>query len=132
MKENAYRLESIIPFCEKQFETEENKQNASMYLHDSFGGVGVSCLEFSNTQTKLLAAVTLKTKILEIWDTHTNQLWKYFQLSQRVLQVSWSPTNPKIILLFSENLTLKIVNIDTGSIEDIGVENVSAARWHPR
>ena len=35
-------------------------------------------------------------------------------------------------MLFSENLTLKIVNIDTGSIEDIGVENVSAARWHPR
>jgi len=67
LKEGAYRLESVIPFCEKM-DTEESK-GSSMYMHDSFGGVGVSCLDFSTTNTKLLAAVTLKTKLLEIWDT---------------------------------------------------------------
>jgi len=56
-----------------------------MYLHDSFGGGGVSCLDFSTTNTKLLDAVTLKTKLLEIWDTQTNQLVKFYQLQNRIL-----------------------------------------------
>jgi hypothetical protein len=38
-------------------------------MHDSFGGVGVSCLDFSTTNTKFLAACTIKTRMLEIWDT---------------------------------------------------------------
>ena len=68
VRDGAYRLESTIPYCEKP--TEENKtKNPALNSHESFSGAGITCLEFSSTNTKLLAAVTLKTKFIEIWDT---------------------------------------------------------------
>jgi hypothetical protein len=46
--------------------------------------------------------------------------------------VSWSPTNPKLILLHADNLTLKVINVENGSIEEVNITGVTAARWHPR
>jgi len=46
--------------------------------------------------------------------------------------VSWSPTNPRHILLHADNLTLKVINVDNGSIEEVNITGVTAARWHPR
>jgi hypothetical protein len=43
MKDGNYKLDSVIPFCEKDVEHD----NKLMKDHDSFSGVGVSCLEFS-------------------------------------------------------------------------------------
>ena len=57
---------------------------------------------------------------------------KFFQLQHRILQVSWSPTNPKHILLHADNMTLKVINVDNESIEEVNITDVSAARWHPR
>ncbi len=57
---------------------------------------------------------------------------KFYQLQHRILQVSWSPTNPKHILLHADNLTLKVINVDNGSIEEVNITGVTTARWHPR
>ena len=46
--------------------------------------------------------------------------------------MSWSPTNPKLILLHADNLTLKVINVENGSIEEVNITCVTAARWHPR
>ena len=45
----------------------------------------------------------------------------------------WAPTNSKQLLLLTDTKALKIVNVETGSIDMIAVDaNVTAARWHPR
>ena len=98
-REGAYRLESTIPFCEKASMTEEGKEesktNSVLHAHESFGGAGVTCLDFSTTNTKLLAAVTMKTRYLEIWDTQAATLHKIYSVKDRILQVSWSTTNTR-------------------------------------
>jgi L-ribulose-5-phosphate 3-epimerase UlaE len=55
--------------------------------HDLFGGVGISCLDFSQLQSKMLAAVTVKTFLLEIWDTQTNQLVKAIPCYDQINQI---------------------------------------------
>ena len=96
MREGAYRLESTIPFCERPTAEgfpSEGEHNKNLAGHDTFGGAGVSCLEFSPTNTKLLAATTLKSCMLEIWDTQSCSLAKIYRIEQRIMQLSWSPTN---------------------------------------
>ena len=39
---------------------------------DIWGGVGVACMDWSIPSPNLLAAVTFKTKALEVWDTDTS------------------------------------------------------------
>lgn len=68
VKESAYRIDSIIPYCEKIVD-EVTVKDQALAMHDSFGGVGITCLDFSTTNTKYLAACTLKSYMLEIWDT---------------------------------------------------------------
>lgn len=34
--------------------------------------------------------------------------------------------------MHADNLTLKVINVDNGSIEEVNISDVTAARWHPR
>jgi hypothetical protein len=77
VKESAYKIDSIIPYCER---APEDSKDSALAMHDSFGGVGVSCLDFSCTNTKYLATCTIKSRMLEIWDTQLNQLYKMIPL----------------------------------------------------
>ena len=36
--------------------------------YENWGGVGVYCLEFNPINTRMLACVTVKSRICEIWD----------------------------------------------------------------
>lgn len=86
------RLDSIIPFCEniQSKHVEEQKQESNLPNKvdklrsdeskfvdfvfgietgkEIWGGVGISCIDWSPLEDNLLAAVTLKTDRLEIWN----------------------------------------------------------------
>lgn len=101
-------------------------------MHDTFGGVGITCLDFSTTNTKFLAACTLKSNMLEIWDTQMNQLYKIIPIGLRSVFIQWAPTNTKHIAILSESLTIKIVNIETGTSDNLPLTDVTTIKWHPR
>lgn len=46
VQDSAFRIDAVIPFCEKAQGSLTQEDSQVIALHDSFGGVGISCLEF--------------------------------------------------------------------------------------
>ena len=133
MKESAYRIDSILPYCEKLNNEEAQAKDFALAMHDRFGGVGVSCLDFSPQNPKLLAACTIHSQLLEVWDTSLNQLIKTFKMGDGVLSVQWSPTNIKTLVCLCRNRSIKLVNVETGAIDTLNLDlDITVAWWHPR
>lgn len=133
MKESAYRIDSILPYCEKLNAEEAPVKEEILAMHDRFGGVGVSCLDFSTQNPKLLAACTIHSQLLEVWDTSLSQLIKTFKIGDGVLSVQWAPTNIKTLVCLCRNRAVKIVNVESGTIDTLNLDpDVTVAWWHPR
>ena len=54
-------------------------------------------MDWSIPCPNLLAAVTYKTKALEIWDTETGNFIRRIMFENRVVKVSWSPTEKEYL-----------------------------------
>ena len=71
--------------------------NAFLYGFDAnkeiWGGVGVSCIEWNPIDQNILAAVTMKTNRLEIWDVARGQMISIMDLPKSAQKVIWNPLN---------------------------------------
>lgn len=104
---------------------------------DIWGGVGVACLEWNireegSRKPSLLAAVTFKTTTLEIWDTDSGNFIKRIKFDQKIIKVSWSPTNEDQLLVVTSDRYCFVVNYQTGQSVACGVPFITTAIWHPR
>ena len=77
--------------------------------------------------------VAHKTKTIEIWDVSQAALFKSIPVKSRIKSVEWSPFNPKVFLLISEDNYLQVYNHETCQlIKMADVIGVTVAKWHPR
>ena len=58
-----------------------------------WGGVGITCLDWSPVEPNLLAAVTSKTQRLEIWKVDKGQMIYIMDLLMKVSSIRWNPHN---------------------------------------
>jgi len=57
---------------------------------DIWGGVGIHCIDWSPLEDNLLAAVTLKTDRLEIWQVNKGAMVAILDLKGKVSCIKWS------------------------------------------
>jgi len=93
MKDGAYTVETVIPFCKDV----EDVADQSKPEHDVWGGIGVYSINFSKASSELLAASALRTGRLEIWDVNQRCFIKSIELFGEdtcIRELNFSPFNP--------------------------------------
>ena len=91
-------------------------------------------MDFCDKNPALLAAITLKTTILEIWNHATGEIVNLIRLipGASAKSVSWRPgSDTEVLVLYSDHVP-QIVNLETEEEIDINYNNVTTACWHPR
>jgi WD40 repeat protein len=63
-----------------------------------WGGVGISCIDWSPLEDNLLAAVTLKTDRLEIWDVQKGVMLAILDLKGKIINIKWSPNDNSTLI----------------------------------
>ena len=110
-----------MPFCEEvqSAEVEEQKQQSLIpaekkqpkLIHrilgaperpEIWGGVGIACIDWNQIKPNLLAAVTLKTNMLEVWDIEQGTMVNIHELPRPVQMIKWSPHREDLLLAVAD------------------------------
>ena len=92
----------------------------------------MSCIDFCKANANILAASTIKTHIIEIWDTRKGQINKLIKLPEPALQILWRPYSDDMLLVVTAMKNVFLVKPSTERLTNLDYENITAACWHPR
>ena len=72
---------------------EQLEKNPVGKQKDVWGGVGVACIDWNKMQSNVLAAVTMVTNRLEVWQVDLRKMISIMDLEAKVTMIKWSPSN---------------------------------------
>lgn len=100
-----------------------------------WGGVGIQAIAWSPHEENILAAVTLKTNRLEIWNVEKGAMVAIYDLRAAFFEIKWGPHDPNLLIAREINAqSLFKIDISTGKqikIPNAGV-SITSMEWHPR
>lgn len=99
-----------------------------------WGGVGLQAIVWSPHMENIIAAVTLKTNRLEIWNVKSGTMIAILDLRAPIFELKWSPHDPNLIVAREKEADcIYKIDIKTGKQTKLALKaNVSAMAWHPR
>ena len=90
-----------------------------------WGGVGIACIDWNQVRPNILAAVTLKTNLLEVWDVEKAVMVNIHELPKQVQMVRWSPHRENSLLAVAvKSAKLFLIDTLTGASEVIDYSKV--------
>ena len=110
----------------------QKKENEKPSDSKLWGGVGVKCIDWSPTESNMLAAVTLKTGKLEIWDVEKGMMEAIYETRGEFKQLKWSLHESDILVGFGDQFFFEIDCL-TGKNKVYPLDmTVTAMTQHPK